>query len=106
MGVINPGQAKVTMGTYTFVNYVTGNEPAKLPPGDIPIFPLPHVIKGKWLLEGAMPGTGIAFKWFKDNFSQLQTKECEEKNINVYDILSKEADGINPGSEGLLFVPL
>ncbi|MCK5031103.1 MAG: hypothetical protein KAR64_06520, partial [Thermoplasmatales archaeon] len=60
MGVINPGQAKVTMGTYTFVNYVTGNEPAKFPMGDIPIFPLPHVIKGKWMLEGAMPGTGIA----------------------------------------------
>ena len=46
MGVINPGQAKVTMGTYTFVNYITGNEPAKLPPGDIPIFPIPHVVKG------------------------------------------------------------
>jgi len=106
MGVINPGQAKVTMGTYTFVNYVTGNEPAKLPPGDIPIFTLPHVIKGKWMLEGAMPGTGIALKWFKDNFSQLHIKECEEKNINVYDILSKEAEDISPGSEGLLFVPL
>ncbi|TFG28807.1 MAG: hypothetical protein EU532_04475 [Promethearchaeota archaeon] len=106
MGVINPGQAKVTMGTYTFVNYVTGNEPAKLPPGDIPIFPLPHVIKGKWLLEGAMPGTGVAFKWFKDNFSHLSIKESEEKHINVYDMLSKEAEGINPGSEGLLFIPL
>ena len=106
MGVINPGQAKVTMGTYTFVNYVTGNEPAKFPMGDIPIFPLPHVIKGKWMLEGAMPGTGIALTWFKDNFSQLQTKECKEKNLNVYDILSKEAEEITPGSEGLLFVPL
>ena len=106
MGVINPGQAKVTMGTYTFVNYVTGNEPAKLPPGDIPIFPLPHVIKGKWMLEGAMPGTGIAFKWFKDNLSQLQTNECKEKSINVYDILTKEAEQISPGSEGLLFLPL
>jgi sugar (pentulose or hexulose) kinase len=53
-----------------------------------------------------MPGTGIALKWFKDNFSQLHIKECEEKNINVYDILSKEAEDISPGSEGLLFVPL
>ena len=106
MGVINPGQAKVTMGTYTVVNYVTGNEPANLPPGDIPIFPLPHVVKGKWILEGAMPGTGVAMKWFKDNFSQLQIKESEEKKINVYDILSKEAEDISPGSEGLLFIPL
>ena len=106
MGVINPGQAKVTMGTYTFVNYVTGNEPAKIVTEEIPIFPIPHVIKGKWMLEGAMPGTGIALKWFKDNFSQLQIKECEEKNLNVYDILIKEAEEVSPGSEGLLFVPL
>ncbi len=106
LGVIEKGQAKVTTGTVTCVDYVTGTEPAKLPPGDIPIFPLPHVIKGKWIIEGAIPGTGMAFKWFKDNFSQLQIKECEEKHLNVYAELAKEAEGIKPGSEGLLFVPL
>jgi xylulokinase len=106
MGVINPGQAKVTMGTYTITNLVTGDEPTKLPPINTAIFVLPHIIKGKWMLEGAMPGTGIALRWFKDNFSQLQTKECEEKNTNVYDILSREAKEITPGSEGLLFIPL
>ena len=105
MGVINQGQAKVTLGTGTFVNYVTGDEPAKTP-GGLPIFPIPHVIKGKWLIEGGMPGTGTAMKWFKENFSQLQAKECKEKNLNVYDSLSKEAEEIPPGSEGLLFVPL
>jgi xylulokinase len=105
MGVINQGQAKVTIGTGTFVDYVTGDEPAK-PAGDVPIFPLPHILKGKWLIEGGMPGTGTAMKWFKDNFSQLQARECEEKNLNVYDILSKEAEDISPGSEGLLFLPL
>ncbi|MFX1338971.1 MAG: FGGY-family carbohydrate kinase [Promethearchaeota archaeon] len=105
MGVINQGQAKVTLGTGVFVDYITGDEPIK-PAGDFPIFPLPHIIKGRWLLEGGMPGTGTAMKWFKENFSQLQTKECEEKNQNVYDILSKEAEDISPGSEGLLFLPL
>jgi xylulokinase len=105
LGVIEKGQAKVTTGTLTSVDYVTGDSPAT-PAGDIPIFPLPHVIKGKWIIEGAMPGTGTAFKWFKDNFSQLQTKECEEKHLNVYAELAKEAENIKPGSEGLLFVPL
>ena len=105
LGVVNKGQAKVTTGTGTFVDFMTGEQPIK-PAGDFPIFPLPHVIKGKWIIEGAMPGTGTAFKWFKDNFSQLQVKECEVKNFNVYDILTKEAEQIPPGSEGLLFVPL
>ncbi|MFX0028550.1 MAG: FGGY-family carbohydrate kinase [Candidatus Hermodarchaeota archaeon] len=104
LGVIEEGQAKITTGTGTFVNYVT-NKPIK-PVGDIPIFSLPLPIKGKWTIEGAMPGTGTAMKWFKDNFSQFQIKESEEKQIDVYDILTNEASMIPPGSEGLLFIPL
>jgi xylulokinase len=105
MGVIDKGQTKVTTGTGTFVDFVTGDAPVK-PAGDFPIFPLPHVVKGKWIIEGSMPGTGTALKWFKDNFSQLQVKKCEEKKLDVYEELSKEAEQIAPGSEGLLFIPL
>ena len=100
LGVIETGQAKITTGTGTFVDYVTDKPPS----GDPPIFSYPSVIKNKWHIEAAMPGAGSTLKWFKDNFSQLQTKECEERNLNVYDILSKEAEGIIPGSEGLLFI--
>jgi xylulokinase len=104
LGVIQDGQAKATTGTGTFVDYVVDHPIAG--PGDIPIFPLPHVVKGKWVIEGTVPGTGTALKWFRDNFSQLQTKECEEKNINIYDILMNEAAKVPPASEGLLFLPL
>ena len=98
------GQAKVTFGTGIFVDLIVDG-PMK-PAGDVPIFSLPHVIKGKWFIEGAMPGTGTALKWFKNNFSQLQVKESEEANRNIYDILTKEAEQISPGSAGLLFIPL
>ncbi|MFX0083463.1 MAG: FGGY-family carbohydrate kinase [Candidatus Hodarchaeota archaeon] len=104
LGVIEEGQAKITTGTGTFVDYVT-NRPIK-PAGDVPILSLPMPIKGKWTIEGAMPGTGTAMKWFKDNFSQLQIKESYEKQVNVYNILADEASTIPPGSEGLLFIPL
>ncbi len=104
LGVINKGQAKVTFGTGTIVDFVV-DEPIKSV-GDIPIFSFPHVVKGKWLIEGVMPGTGTALKWFKDNFSQLQIKESEESNKNIYNILTKEAEQIKPGSAGLLFIPL
>lgn len=104
LGVIETGQAKITMGTGTFVDYVT-DKPIK-PAGTVPIFSLPSVIKGKWNIEGVMPGTGTALKWFKDNFSQLQMKESLHSGKNVYDVLSDEAAQIQPGSEGLLFIPL
>lgn len=104
LGVINNGQAKITTGTGIFVDLVH-DKPIQ-PAGDIPIFSFPHVVKGKWVIEGLMPGTGSALKWFKDNFSQLQIKESEESSSDVYDILSKEAEQISPGSNGLLFIPL
>ena len=103
LGVINKGQAKATTGTGTFVDLVV-DEPVD-PAGDFPIFSWPSVIKGKWNIEGVAPGTGTALKWFADNFSQLQIKESQEKNINIYDILAEEATTIHPGSEGLLFLP-
>jgi len=104
LGVVNDGQAKVTTGTGIFVDLVF-DRPIQ-PAGDIPIFSFPHVVEGKWVIEGVMPGTGSALKWFKDNFSQLQIKESEEANTDVYDLLSKEAEQVSPGSNGLLFVPL
>jgi sugar (pentulose or hexulose) kinase len=104
LGVINDGQAKVTNGTGIFVDLVF-DRPIQ-PAGDIPIFSFPHVVEGKWVIEGVMPGTGSALKWFKDNFSQLQIKESQEANTDVYDLLSKEAEQISPGSNGLLFIPL
>ena len=104
LGVVNNGQAKITTGTGTFVDFVV-DEPI-VAPGGFPIFSLPTVVKGKWTIEASMPGTGTALKWFKDNFSQLQAKKCEENNANIYDMLTEEAKQISPGSEGLLFIPI
>ena len=104
LGVINPGQEKITTGTGIFVDLVVESPIPSV--GDIPIFSFPHVIKGKWVLEGTMPGTGTMLKWFKDNFSQWQINESERQNANIYDILSAEAETVSPGSNGLLITPL
>ncbi|MFW9950809.1 MAG: FGGY-family carbohydrate kinase [Candidatus Thorarchaeota archaeon] len=104
LGVIENGQAKITTGTGTFVDIVV-DKPVQ-PAGDFPIFSYPSVIKGKWNIEGTIPGTGTAFKWFKENFSQLQELEGKEKNLNPYDLLTSEAAEIPPGSGGLLLLPL
>lgn len=104
LGVIDEGQVKITNGTGTFVDLVV-DEPIKAA-GDIPIFSIPAMVNDKWHIEGVMPGTGTTLKWFKDNFSQLQMKESQEKDVDVYDMLAKEAEQIEPGSNGLLILPL
>ncbi|MHA1688132.1 MAG: FGGY-family carbohydrate kinase, partial [Promethearchaeota archaeon] len=104
LGVINNGDSKVTTGTGTFVDLVVEGPVKQV--GDIPIFSLPHVIKGKWVIEGTMPGTGTMFQTYARNFSQLQIEQCKDKDISVYDILTEEAKQAPPGSNGLLFIPL
>ena len=104
LGVIKTHQAKVTIGTGAFVDYVTDNwiKPSE----KAPIFSYPSVIKGKWNIESAIFGAGSTLKWFKDNFSQFQVNQSSEGKKNVYDMLANEASTIPPGSEGLLFIPL
>ncbi len=104
LGVIETGQAKITIGTGTFVDYVTDK---RIKPSEgAPIFSYPSIIKNKWNIESAMFGAGSTLKWFKDNFSQLQDNQSSEGKKNVYDMLANEASTIPPGSEGLLFIPL
>ncbi|MBY8991968.1 MAG: hypothetical protein KGD58_14590 [Candidatus Lokiarchaeota archaeon] len=104
LGVIEEGQAKITTGTGTFIDYVTDRRIK--PSEEAPIFSYPSVVKGKWNIEGSIIGTGSILKWFKDNFSQFQINQSIEGNKNIYDMLANEASTIPPGSEGLLFIPL
>jgi xylulokinase len=104
LGVIKTHQAKVTIGTGAFVDYVT--DKMIKPSEKAPIFSYPSVIKGKWHIEGAMFGAGSTLKWFKDNFSQFQVNQSTEEKTNIYEMLANEASTIQPGSEGLLFIPL
>ena len=55
----------------------------------------PHVVPGKWLLQGGTVGGGGALKWFKQEFGQDLS----------FDDLTKEAEKIAPGSDGVVFLP-
>ncbi|MBO4890348.1 MAG: xylulokinase [Lachnospiraceae bacterium] len=55
----------------------------------------PHVVPGKWLLQGGTVGGGGALKWFKQEFGQDLS----------FDDLTNEASGIAPGSDGVVFLP-
>ena len=55
----------------------------------------PHVVPGKWLLQGGTVGGGGALKWFKQEFGQGLS----------FDDITKEAEVIAPGSDGVVFLP-
>ncbi len=103
VGAVKPGLTKVTTGTGTFVD-VPIDKPIYDPLGIL--FTLPHVIEGKWMLEGVIPGTGGILRWFRDNFGHLEKEVAEAIEVDAYSILEDEAETVKPGSDGLLVIPL
>lgn len=55
----------------------------------------PHVVPGKWLLQGGSVGGGGTLKWFRQEFGGNLT----------FEELTREAEGIPPGAEGVIFLP-
>ncbi len=63
---------------------------------------LAHVIPDAWDLEGNTQASGLAFKWFRDEFS---SRNKNGEMDGSYDELVADANRISPGSEGLIFLP-
>ncbi len=64
-----------------------------------------HVIDDLRLLEAGTTPTGAILRWFRDNIALKEVEEAMKKGIDPYDIISKEAEKVNPGSNGLILLP-
>lgn len=71
---------------------------------DPPFMNLHHAMPG-WIPFGIVESGGGALKWFKDELCRAERLEAEQAGQDVYDILNLKADQVEPGSEGLLFLP-
>lgn len=64
-----------------------------------------HVVEGKWIYQGALSHTGASYQWFRDNFCQDLVEKAAGSSSNAFQMMNKEADQANPGSDGLVFLP-
>lgn len=55
----------------------------------------PHVVPGRWLLQGGSVGGGGALKWFRQELAPDSS----------FDDLTREAERVPPGSDGVIFLP-
>ncbi len=58
-----------------------------------------------WFMENPGFVSGGNYRWFRDNFSPLETKAAKALNLSEYQLMDLEAATIPPGSEGLIFLP-
>lgn len=64
-----------------------------------------HAVPGKWHLMGVMLSAAGSFQWYRDAIARDTLERERSGEGNAYDLLTKEAATISPGSDGLLFLP-
>jgi len=101
MGIIKPGRVKATTGTGTFV--ITHLEEFFEEP--YVMFCNPSAIPGKWILEGVTPGTGLTYKWYRDQYCEPEVALAAQTEQDAYQIIESSAAKIPAGSDGLILFP-
>jgi len=92
VGVVLPGLMAITLGTSGVV-FASSLRPIIEPFGRVHAFC--HAVPATWHLMGVMLSAAGSLRWFRDTLSPAKS----------YDELDLMADGIQPGSEGLFFLP-
>jgi xylulokinase len=64
-----------------------------------------HAVPNKWCLQGAILSAGLSLRWFRDSFAHMEKIVGAFSDIDPYDLLSKEAETVEPGCNGLIFLP-
>jgi gluconokinase len=101
INAIKPGDAAVTIGTSGAVRVISDK-----PQNDYKERIFSYILtENHYVLGGPVNNGGIVLRWFRDNFSPLEKQEAHEKGVDPYDLLMEKAADIQPGAEGLLFLP-
>jgi gluconokinase len=62
--------------------------------------------KDQWVAGGAVNNGGIVLKWIRDQYREQFDKDVAVYKVkNVYQLFDKYIDEVQPGSNGLLFLP-
>lgn len=104
-GVVRPGLALVSIGT-SGVLLAHSTTPQVDISGPIPrVHTFNHAVPDAWYLMGVTQGAGLSLHWVRDNIGLPEQALERWTGLDAYELLTKEAEGVSPGSDGLLFLP-
>jgi xylulokinase len=101
-GIVSRGTLSTSIGT-SGIMFVHSDEVQIDPGGRLHTFC--HAVHGKWHLMGVSLSGGGSLQWFRNMLCQAEVAAAKKKKSNVYDLITKEAQAVPPGSEGLFFLP-
>ena len=74
------------------------------PAGDPRLILGPHVVLGRWLLQGGTVGGGAALRWVVDTTGARETEKATQVS-SPFALADQLAGKVAPGSDGVIFLP-
>src|SRR5438132_2410515 len=104
-GVVQPGLVLISIGTSGVV-LAYASTPQVDTSGPIPrVHTFNHAVPGAWYLMGVTQSAGLSLRWVRDNIGLPERALEHWTGIDAYELLTKEAEQIAPGCDGLFFLP-
>ncbi|BAD76226.1 gluconokinase [Geobacillus kaustophilus HTA426] len=101
VGAVLPGEAAITIGTSGAVRTIAA-KPTTDEKGRTFCYAL---TPGYWVVGGPTNNGGILLRWLRDEFGAQEREVAKKLGMDPYDLLTKYAERVPPGSEGLVFLP-
>lgn len=101
VGAIGPGMVAATIGTSGAIRQVT-DKPVTDPDARTFCYAL---TKQHWVIGGAISNGGIVLRWFRDNMAEPEQDVAKRLGVDPYDVITRYAEKVSPGSDGLIFLP-
>lgn len=101
VNAIDPGVVAITIGTSGAIRTVT-DKPITDPKGRIFCYAL---TQNHWVVGGPVNNGGMVLRWVRDELASAEVETAKRLGIDPYEVLTKIAARVSPGSDGLLFHP-
>ncbi len=98
---IHPGEVAVTIGTSGAMRAVV-DQPLTDPSGRTFCYALTD---RHWVVGGPVSNGGIVFRWVRDEFAASECETAKRLGLDPYEVLTRIAERVPAGAEGLLFHP-
>ncbi len=96
-----PGEVAVTIGTSGAVRAVV-DRPLTDPAQRTFCYLL---TERHWVVGGPINNGGIVFRWVRDELAAAESETAKRLGIDPYEVLTRIAERVPPGCEGLIFHP-
>ncbi len=101
-GIVSRGTLSTSIGT-SGIMFVHSDSVEVDPAGRLHTFC--HAVRGKWHMMGVSLSGGGCLQWFRNQLCQAEIAAAKRSKIDPYQTLTAEAAKIQPGCEGLFFLP-